>query len=106
MCAWTSYRDFWFDNGSAEIRDSDSSKLAEVAAYMNANPSLEIAIDGNVDPRSGNSQNQKLCDRRANAIHDALVEAGVPDGKIRVGAYGDAGLRRDRRVEVLIATAN
>jgi outer membrane protein OmpA-like peptidoglycan-associated protein len=73
---------------------------------MNRNPSLKIGIDGTMDPRGTDVHNQNLCDRRVKTIRDALVEAGVPAHKISVGAYGDVELRRDRRVEVLFATAN
>jgi hypothetical protein len=35
-----------------------------------------------------------------------LINAGVPSYKIKIGAFGDSQTRRDRRVEVLFATAN
>jgi hypothetical protein len=35
-----------------------------------------------------------------------VIAAGVPADKITAGAFGDAELRRDQRVEVLIASAN
>jgi outer membrane protein OmpA-like peptidoglycan-associated protein len=53
------------------------------------------------DPR-----NQDLSDRRVNTVRDALIQAGVPAYRIQAGAFGDTGLRRDRRVEVLISTSN
>jgi outer membrane protein OmpA-like peptidoglycan-associated protein len=39
-------------------------------------------------------------------VRDALIQAGVPASKIQAGAFGDTQLARDRRVEVLIRTAN
>jgi hypothetical protein len=69
------------------------SKVSEIAAYMNQNPSLQLGIDG-----SSNS--------RVNAVRDALIRTGVPSSKIRAGAFGDAQLRRDQRVEVLVRTGN
>jgi outer membrane protein OmpA-like peptidoglycan-associated protein len=104
--SWTSYRDFWFPYDSAELEPFESNRFAEIATYMKRNPSLQIAIDGLMDPRGTDPHNQGLCDRRVKAIHDGLVEAGVPANKISAGDYGDKELRRDRRVEVLIATAN
>jgi len=103
---WISYRDFWFQSDEAEIHKADKSKVSEIAVYMKKNPSLQLGIDGSMDPRGTDPRNQNLCDRRVKAIRDALVEAGVPTDKISIGAYGDEELRRDRRVEVLIATAN
>ena len=104
MDCWTSYRDVWFQNNSAEIQGSEHSKLAEVATYMKANPSLEIGIDGSLDARGTNAGDRDLSDRRVKAIRDSLVQAGVSSSNIKFGAFGDPELRRDGRIEVLIAT--
>jgi hypothetical protein len=98
---WVSYRVFWFDAGKSDIRDSDANMVAEIATYQKKNPSLQVGIDGYM-----NSHNMDLSNSRNNAIHDALVKAGVPADKIKVGEFGDAKGRQDRRVEVLIQTAN
>jgi outer membrane protein OmpA-like peptidoglycan-associated protein len=100
------YREFWFENYSDAIQASEMSKVAEIATYMKKNPSLQVGIDGSMDSRGTDLQGQNLCDRRARAIRDALVEAGVSSRQISAGAYGDVGLRRNGRVEVLIASAN
>lgn len=101
---WTSYRDVWFQDNSAEIQGSEHAKLAEVATYMKANPSLEIGIDGSLNARGTNAGDRDLSDRRVKAIRDSLVQAGVSPANVKVGAFGDPALRRDGRVEVLIAT--
>jgi outer membrane protein OmpA-like peptidoglycan-associated protein len=72
---------------------------------MNQNPSLQIGIDGSMDPRGSDPRDQNLSDRRVSAVRDALVQAGVPSYKILTGAFGDTQLTRDRRVEVLISTS-
>lgn len=106
VARWTSYREFWFPYGSADFQDSQNSKLTEIATYMKNNPSLEIGIDGSMDPRGTDPRDQDLSDRRVGSVRNALITAGVPANRIRVGNFGDSDLRRDRRVEVLIATAN
>jgi outer membrane protein OmpA-like peptidoglycan-associated protein len=73
------------------------SKVSEIAAYVKQNPSLRVGIDGFKDPR-----NDDLSERRIRAVRSALIEAGVPSSKIQSGAYGDAKLAGDRRVEVLV----
>jgi len=103
---WTTYRDFWFESDSAEITVSERNKLTEIAVYMRQNPTVRIGIDGSMDPRGTDPRNQNLSDRRARAVRDALVEAGVPSHRISVGAYAGPENRRDRRVEVLVATAD
>lgn len=104
--SWTSYREFWFEDNSAEIRQSDEFKLGEIAMYMSKNPSLQIGIDAVGDGRNGDAQDVDLCNRRMDSIRSALVNAGVNAGSISFGAYGNPDMQRDRRVEVLIASAN
>lgn len=96
---WVAYRTFWFDAGKSDTRASDATVVTEIAAYMKANPSLQIGIDGYMDPKA-----QDLSTHRVNAVRDALIQAGVPTEKIKIGAFGDAKNRQDRRVEVLIDT--
>ena len=103
---WNSFRDIWFDFNRADLGASEMSKVSEIATYMNQNPSLRVGIDGSMDPRGTDPRNQDLSDRRVSAVRDALIQAGVPAYKIQTGAFGDAQLTRDRRVEVLISTAN
>jgi OOP family OmpA-OmpF porin len=95
-----------FEYDRADLQPSDTSKVSEIAAYMNQNPSLQVGIDGSMDPRGTDPRNQDLSDRRVSAVRNALIQAGVPAYKIQAGAFGDAWLARDRRVEVLIRTAH
>jgi outer membrane protein OmpA-like peptidoglycan-associated protein len=87
-------------SGEDSIQPSDADKVSGIAAYMKQNPSLQIGIDTFMD-----SPNQDLRDRRVNAVRVALIQAGVPAGKIGTGAFGDPKPRRDACVEVLITTA-
>ena len=103
---WTSFRDFWFEFDRADIRSSETSKVSDVAMYMQQNPSLQVGIDGSMDPRGTDPRNLDLSNRRVGAVRDALILAGVPAYRIQTGAFGDAQLTRDRRVEVLIITGN
>lgn len=111
---WSSFKDFLFDFDNSAIRSNEMSKITEIAAYMEQNPSARVGIDGHSDPRGTDQYNQDLSERRANAIRDALVDAGVSAGRIKTGAFGasqpkcneatEACWQRARRVEVLIGT--
>ena len=102
---WTSFRDFSFESGRSDLQASETRKVSEITEYMNQNPSLRLGIDGSMDP-SGTERSQDLSDRRVNTVRDALIQAGVPAHRIQAGSFGDAGARRDRRVEVLVSTSN
>jgi hypothetical protein len=103
---WVSYRDFWFDADTAVIHNADSYKVAAIAAYMKANPSLVLGIDGSTNPRGATPRrDQDLCNRRIDAVRDSLIQAGVSANRISAGKFGEAKFRRDGRVEVLIRTS-
>jgi outer membrane protein OmpA-like peptidoglycan-associated protein len=102
---WTSFRELSFESGQSDLQASEARKVSEITEYMNQNPSLRLGIDGSMDPR-GTERSQDLSDRRVNTVRDALIQAGVPAHRIQAGSFGDAGARRDRRVEVLISTSN
>lgn len=97
---WTSFRELWFDSNRTDLQSSEMSKVSEIADYISQNPSIRVGIDGSTDAR-----NQDLNDRRVAAVRDALIQAGVPSSKIQSGAYGDARLAHDRRIEVLVRSS-
>ena len=105
-----SFRDILFDTDKSDIRTNETSKVADVAAYIKQNPTFQVGINGYADPRGTNQHNQALSERRVNAIRDALIKAGVSGDKITTGAFGEQKpqcnestevcWQRDRRVDV------
>ena len=102
VSCWTSYRDFWFADGRADLHDAEMAKVSEIVTYMKKNPSLHLGIDASLDSQNYNKRDQDLSNQRVKAIRDALINAGIPANKIQVGPFGDPELRRARRVEVLL----
>ena len=112
---WTKFNDILFDFDKSDIRSNETTKVADIAAYVQQNPSTMVGIDGYADPRGTDKYNQALSERRVNAVRDALMRAGVARDKIQTGAFGEMRLKcqeateacwqSDRRVEVLIGTA-
>lgn len=103
---WRSLTELWFDFNKVELRSSELSKLAAVKAYMDENPSLQIGIDGTLDPLGAEMRDQNLGDLRVGVVREALIEAGVPAYKIRTGALVAEELPQDRRVEILVSEAH
>ena len=113
--SWTKFNDILFDFDKSDIRANETSKMTDIAAYLQQNPSATVGIDGYADPRGSDQYNQALSERRVNAIRDALMKAGVARDKIQTGAFGEMRLKcqeateecwqSDRRVEVLIGAA-
>lgn len=100
--AWTPYRSFSFEPNSVAIRGSHIDQVAEIAAYMEQNPTARLGLDGSVDGQFTDPRDRELNDRRAAAIRSALIQAGTPASRIETGAFGDPQLRRERQVEVLL----
>jgi len=81
------------------VLEADLKRVAEIADYMKQNPSLNIGLDGHMDP-----ENRPLSDRRVAAMRDSLIKAGMPASHIETGAFGSPAQRRAGRVEVLLRT--
>jgi outer membrane protein OmpA-like peptidoglycan-associated protein len=115
VASWTKFNDILFDFDKSNIRSNETTKVADIAAYVQKNPTTMVGIDGYADPRGTDKYNQALSERRVNTIRDALLGAGVSRDKIQTGAFGEMRLKcqeatepcwqSDRRVEVLIGTA-
>jgi outer membrane protein OmpA-like peptidoglycan-associated protein len=103
---WTFYRNYTFDYNDAHIQTSDVAQTAEIAAYLRDNPGQEVGLDGSMDPNGSDPKDPALIDRRVQAVRAALIQAGVPEDRIKIGAFGDLLTRKDRCVEVLLSTGN
>jgi len=79
---------FAFD--SAKLQDGQP-KLDEIANLLTANPSIEqVVITGYTDRLGNPRYNQKLSERRAQAVKDYLVGKGVADQRLRALGKGAA----------------
>lgn len=107
-------RDLHFAFDSSKIDSRDKDQLDTIATKLKAEPaSTELNITGHTDSVGSDAYNQKLSDRRAHAVADYLVNAGVPAASIKsVEGYGESkpvadnktkeGRAENRRVEIQI----
>jgi len=106
-----------FEYNRAEIRPTEMSKIAEIAAYTNQNPFVRLGIDGSTDLLRGTNQyNAALSQQRVGNVREALIRAGIPADRIETGGFGaerakcnDANeqcSQRDGRVEVMVRPAS
>ena len=103
-----------FAPGKSEIPTDEMVNIAKVADYMKQHAGAFVMLDGHADPRGTNAYNAALSQRRADAVRDALVQAGVPAERITTVASGEgspvcteqteACLQARRRVEVYVRT--
>ena len=102
--SWTSYRNFRFDGTQSDIRSGEMGQVAEIATYIQQNPSIMVGIDGYAETSGMDAFN--LSQRRVNTVRDALIQAGVPAERIQAGAFGDQRLKSNGRVEVLVRSGS
>jgi outer membrane protein OmpA-like peptidoglycan-associated protein len=105
------YLKFEFDK--AELRPEDRELLSRIAGILLTSKDYSISVNGHTDDIGSEEYNQKLSERRAQAVRDYLVKAGLsPDilsvtghGKSRPLAPGtsEQARARNRRVELGIA---
>jgi OmpA-OmpF porin, OOP family len=77
-----------FDFAKYNIRPGDAAVLDEAAATLKANPGVTVNVDGHTDSVGSLEYNQKLSERRANAVVKYLVKAGIPDSQLVPHGYG------------------
>ena len=103
---------------SSRISKGGSAKLSEIKALMEKFADAILTIEGHASSDGPTVYNQKLSERRAKAVKDALVSMGVDASRLNTAAYGEtrpaadnntsegrASNRRvefDRRVEIKV----
>lgn len=78
-----------FDYDSAQIRESERTKLEAVADYLKKNGEVGVIIEGNCDERGSADYNLALGERRALAARAYLVGLGVDGANIQTKSYGE-----------------
>jgi outer membrane protein OmpA-like peptidoglycan-associated protein len=101
-----------FDTGKTSLKPGAKSTLSKIAKQLQTDPSLKIAVEGHTDNVGSTATNQSLSEKRANAVRDYLVSAGISGDHIIATGKGEespivtnktaAGRQQNRRVELVI----
>lgn len=84
-------KDIFFRIGSSEIRQTEQSKVRELADYLKARPAARVTVTGYADAATGSrARNFRLSQLRAEAVSAALQQSGVAPDRIEVGYRGDS----------------
>jgi outer membrane protein OmpA-like peptidoglycan-associated protein len=105
--------DVLFDTGKYTIKPATQVSLAKVATILHLYPGLKVQVEGYTDSVGSDAYNQKLSENRANAVHDFLVQNGVPAANATAAGYGKAdpvadnstasGRAQNRRVNLVVS---
>lgn len=105
-----------FDFDSAALRSSSRDELREMAGVFNKYNDTTIVVAGHTDSRGTAAYNQRLSERRANAVSNYLEDVGVRGSRIDAIGYGESrpkatnstssGRQANRRVELYVRANN
>ena len=79
----------YFDFDKSEIKADAKAVLEKKAAWLRANPSYKVRIEGNCDERGTNEYNLALGDRRAKAAQKYLNALGISMDRMSTISYGE-----------------
>ena len=82
-------RAVYFAYDSFNIGGSSSAALATNAAWLKANASRLVQIEGHCDERGTTEYNLALGERRARAVRDFLISKGVSSSQLSTISYGE-----------------
>jgi peptidoglycan-associated lipoprotein len=77
-----------FDFDRSNIKPEYEPVLRGNAAWMQANPSAAVTIEGHCDERGSVEYNIALGDRRAGSAKNYMTNLGVADGRMNTVSYG------------------
>jgi len=103
--------DIHFDFDKAEVNASGRDILDHAVKVLRDNPDLHVTVEGHTDSVGSAAYNQKLSERRAQAVKRYLVRQGIESNRISAEGYGksrpiasndtDEGRAQNRRAEIV-----
>lgn len=82
-------RTFYFDFDQSTLKAESKASLMAHAAFLAANPSVKIRVEGHCDERGTTEYNMALGERRAKAVERFLTINGVSAAQLEVVSYGE-----------------
>jgi peptidoglycan-associated lipoprotein len=106
-----SKRVIYFDFDKSEVKSEYRPIVAAHAAYISANGSAEVTLEGHTDERGTREYNLGLGERRGNSVSGLLSAAGAMGSQLDVVSYGEerpvcrvsdeSCWQQNRRVEIV-----
>lgn len=79
-----------FEFDSDRLTADSTVILDQAVAVLKQRPNAAVEVQGHTDARGKDAYNLKLSERRARAVQDYLVKAGIPAGQLTATGYGEA----------------
>jgi outer membrane protein OmpA-like peptidoglycan-associated protein len=101
-----------FDFDSAEVSSDEEAKVRQIIAAIRGRRRARISLSGHTDRAGADAYNNRLAERRVEAVANALSKGRLLDARVSLLYFGenlpavqtDDGVRepRNRRVEVIV----
>lgn len=80
-----------FGNDSADVPFESKEDIRELAEFMEKYPQLNVVIEGHTSSVGASEYNQRLSERRANAVSEILVrDYGIDAGRVSAEGFGES----------------
>ncbi|WP_181069410.1 OmpA family protein [Stutzerimonas azotifigens] len=92
--------DVKFDFDRAQVRSESYGDIQNLADFMKQYPQTSTVVEGHTDSVGTDAYNQRLSERRANAVRDVLVnQYGVEGNRVNSVGYGESRPVADNATE-------
>jgi len=81
-------KDVYFDYDKYDVRAAEQGSLQHDAQFLQQHPNIRFTIEGHCDERGSTEYNLALGTNRADAVKNALIQAGVTGDRIKTFSYG------------------
>jgi outer membrane protein OmpA-like peptidoglycan-associated protein len=98
---------------SSGLRPWAAERLARIATLISSHRALGVHVEGYMDDRGSETEQQSISERRSRSVRDALITGGVPPAFVMAAGFGKArpiassataaGREQNRRVEIVIS---
>ncbi|GGE76919.1 porin [Streptosporangium jomthongense] len=105
--------DVLFDLNKADLKPSGEQTIDRLAQFMKEYEDRRVRVEGYTDSTGEASYNQRLSERRAQAVRDELISRGIESRRVETKGFGEqypvasndtaAGRQQNRRVEIVIS---
>jgi peptidoglycan-associated lipoprotein len=81
-------KDIYFDYDKSDVRGDQQSSIQGDAQFLNQHPNVQFTVEGHCDERGSTEYNLALGTSRAEAVKNALTQAGVNASRVKTISYG------------------
>jgi outer membrane protein OmpA-like peptidoglycan-associated protein len=82
--------DAHFDFGSAKLKPAGEREIDEILPALQENAEVRILVEGYTDSVGSEAYNQRLSERRAEAVRDHMTSRGIAAERIETRGHGEA----------------